>query len=133
MNVIHDHDLSLADEETSETSSIELFLEAAGLSEFIPNFAKEKIDLEALMLLEEIDLEKLGLPLGPRKKLHKAIQDRRDVIEEPGEIIDTHLWAHYCYSSVILPHRGVLLLYTSWNSNCFPSWKPTIPKSNNSI
>ncbi|CAG0887423.1 unnamed protein product [Darwinula stevensoni] len=80
-----------SDEETFETSSIELFLEAAGLSEFIHNFAKEKIDLEALMLLEEVDLEKLGLPLGPRKKLHKAIRDRRDVIEEPGEIIDTHL------------------------------------------
>ena len=38
---------------------------------------KERIDLEALLLLNDQDLEKLGLPLGPRRKLLKILNDRR--------------------------------------------------------
>ncbi|GIY39068.1 hypothetical protein CEXT_163891 [Caerostris extrusa] len=39
---------------------------AVGLSEYMPLFQSEQIDLEALSLLSEEDLKALGMPLGPR-------------------------------------------------------------------
>ena len=69
-----------------------MFLAAMGLSEWSPTFVKEKIDLEALMLLSESDLsDSLGMPLGSRKKLMKAIRERRQAIEEPEELTDSRL------------------------------------------
>ena len=54
-----------------------MFLAATGLSQWSPAFVKEKIDLDALMLLSEADLsDSLGMPLGSRRKLMKAIKDK---------------------------------------------------------
>ena len=78
-------------DDESEDAPIYLFLAATGLTEFIPVFSKEKIDLEALMLLTEEDLIGLKLPLGPRRKLLKAIKDRENTISDPGEVADSHL------------------------------------------
>ena len=46
------------------------------ISEFAENFTKEGIDMEALALCNEDDLKDGGLPLGPRKKLMKYLEDR---------------------------------------------------------
>ena len=46
------------------------------ISEFAENFTKEGIDMEALVLCNEDDLKDGGLPLGPRKKLMKYLEDR---------------------------------------------------------
>ena len=43
-------------------------------------FIRERIDLEALMLLGEADLGDLGMQMGPRKKLLKAVAERRSVV-----------------------------------------------------
>ena len=85
--------MSDADSMTGENyTSLHMFLAAMGLSDWSPKFVKEKIDLEALMLLSESDLsESLGMPLGSRKKLMKAIEDRRQAIEEPEELTDSRL------------------------------------------
>ena len=43
------------------------------LDRYETTFRDNEIDWEVLPELSEADLEKLGLPLGPRKKLLKAI------------------------------------------------------------
>ena len=48
------------------------WLEQLGLSQFAALFAEQQIDHEVLPELTNEDLEKLGFPLGPRKKLLKA-------------------------------------------------------------
>jgi len=87
---------TLADEdETTENppqwSPLQLFLMSAGLSEYVSCFVREDIDLQALMLLTEDDLKSLGLGMGPRKKLLKAINDRKAALENPGEVSDSRL------------------------------------------
>jgi len=85
-------DLSDDDDQGLEYTSLQMFLAATGLSDWIPSFLKERIDLDALMLLTESDLgDVLGMPLGPRKKLMKAISDRKAAIENPDVITDSRL------------------------------------------
>ncbi len=45
------------------------WLDRLGLGRFAAVFAEQQIDLEVLTELTDEDLEKLGIPLGPRKKL----------------------------------------------------------------
>ncbi|MFQ6018975.1 MAG: AAA family ATPase, partial [Kiloniellaceae bacterium] len=49
------------------------FLEELGLGNYAEVFVENEIDLDVLRDLDETDLEKLGLPMGPRKKLLRAI------------------------------------------------------------
>jgi len=83
----------LSDEDDGvEFTSLQMFLAATGLSDWIPSFLKERIDLDALMLLTESDLgDVLGMPLGPRKKLMKAVQERKQAIDDPDIISDSRL------------------------------------------
>ena len=48
------------------------------ISEFSENFTKEGIDMDALIMCNEDDLKEGGLPLGPRKKLMKYLEDRKN-------------------------------------------------------
>lgn len=82
----------LPSDDESEATPVYLFLAAAGLHDFIPVFAKEHIDMDALMLLTEEDMIKLRLPMGPRRKLLKAIIERKSAMEDPGEVEDSALW-----------------------------------------
>jgi class 3 adenylate cyclase len=50
-------------------------LRRLGLDRYASVMAEQEVDLEALRLLTEKDLQELGLPLGPRKKLLKALAD----------------------------------------------------------
>ncbi|XP_032524904.2 pre-mRNA splicing regulator USH1G [Danaus plexippus] len=70
-------------------SSLERFLTAWGLSQYIQKFKDEQIDLDALMLLTESDMKSLGLPLGPYRKLVTAVQERKQALSQPGPMIDT--------------------------------------------
>ncbi|KAK8735302.1 hypothetical protein OTU49_005611 [Cherax quadricarinatus] len=81
----------LPSDDESEATPVYLFLAAAGLVDFIPTFAREHIDLDALMLLNEEDLINMKLPIGPRRKLLKAIADRKSTIDDPGEVQDSKL------------------------------------------
>jgi class 3 adenylate cyclase len=49
------------------------WLQSIGLPQYRELFASEEIDGDVLAELTELDLERLGLPLGHRKKLLKAI------------------------------------------------------------
>ncbi|XP_065339420.1 pre-mRNA splicing regulator USH1G [Cloeon dipterum] len=86
-----DEDVESDDEDDAEWSPLQLFLLAHGLGEHVQTFINEQIDLEALMLLTDHDLVALGLPLGPRRKLLKALEDRRQALDEPGEVEDSQL------------------------------------------
>lgn len=51
------------------------WLRSLGLERYEEAFRENEIDWEVLPELNEADLERLGLPLGPRKKLLKAIRE----------------------------------------------------------
>ncbi|KAL1474261.1 hypothetical protein MTO96_038112 [Rhipicephalus appendiculatus] len=64
---------------------------AHGLAENVDLFSREKVDLDALTLLGEEDLKTMGVPLGPRKKLLRVVEQRRVAFEDPGEVADSRL------------------------------------------
>ena len=54
-------------------STIAGWLEGLGLAQYVPVFAENAVDIDVLFDLTEADLEKLGIPLGDRKRVLKAI------------------------------------------------------------
>jgi class 3 adenylate cyclase/predicted ATPase len=61
---------------------VDRWLETLGLGKYAALFAENEITIEVLPELAEADLKELGLPLGPRKLLLKAIGD---LVAEPAE------------------------------------------------
>ena len=49
------------------------WLRGLGLAQYEAKFLENEIEADVLPELTEADLEKLGLPLGPRKRILKAI------------------------------------------------------------
>ena len=64
-------------------TNIEDWLKDLGLGEYCPVFADNDIDFDVLPDLAETDLEKLGLTLGHRRKLLRAIAARKSASESP--------------------------------------------------
>lgn len=58
--------------------TLEEDLKKLQLSEFLTVFEKEKVDKEALALCTDRDLQEMGIPLGPRKKIINYFQGRRE-------------------------------------------------------
>lgn len=58
---------------SNEGLDVGTWLEALGLGEYRSLFAEQEIDGDVLLEVTEQELERFGLPLGHRKKLHKAI------------------------------------------------------------
>jgi class 3 adenylate cyclase/tetratricopeptide (TPR) repeat protein len=54
-------------------SDLATWLETQGLGQYASLLKDNEVDLDALQLLTEADLHELGIPLGPRKKLLRAI------------------------------------------------------------
>ena len=79
------------DEDDSETSAMIRFLESCDLSHYTRLFNEQEIDLQALTLLSDEDMEKMGLKIGPRKKLQIAIKKRQDAMDNPSALTDSHL------------------------------------------
>lgn len=67
---------------------LETFLEAYGLSDYTMVFTRERITLESLMLLDDMDLADLKIPMGPRKLLLGALANRKRLLDQPGPIVD---------------------------------------------
>ena len=55
--------------------SVAQFLEDLGLRQYSAVFKQEAVDFETLRELDDGDLRTLGLPLGHRKKILKAISE----------------------------------------------------------
>ncbi len=56
---------------------LEALLARLGLERLGPLFAENEVDLDTLRILSEADLQELGIPFGPRKKLLNALADAR--------------------------------------------------------
>jgi predicted ATPase/class 3 adenylate cyclase len=54
-------------------TSAELWLEGLGLGKYARVFAEQAIDIDVIPDLDDADLEKLGIPLGDRKRMLKAV------------------------------------------------------------
>ncbi len=59
---------------------VERWLTGLGLGKYTKTFVDNEVDLEVLPQLTEQDLEKLGIPLGHRKKLLQAIASLDDAV-----------------------------------------------------
>ncbi|KFP27087.1 Ankyrin repeat and SAM domain-containing protein 4B [Colius striatus] len=79
------------DDEEAESTPLEVFLASQTLGEFLPVFMREKIDLDALMLCSDEDLQSIQMELGPRKKVLNAINKRKQALQNPGKTVDTCL------------------------------------------
>uniref|UniRef100_A0A1B6GQ44 SAM domain-containing protein n=2 Tax=Proconiini TaxID=565685 RepID=A0A1B6GQ44_9HEMI len=79
------------EENVGPWASLQRFLVAAGVADYTSQLVGQRVDLEAVMMLSDQDLVTLGLPLGPRRKLLNAIQERRRALTSPGEIQDSWL------------------------------------------
>ena len=51
------------------------WLKKLGMSEYAPRFVENRVDLSVLPDLTDQDLEKLGVLLGDRRKMLRAIRD----------------------------------------------------------
>lgn len=58
------------------------------LEESLPFFMRELIDLEALMLCSDEDLQSMQMQAGPRKKVLNAIKGRKQMLQQPGRLVD---------------------------------------------
>ena len=66
----------------SAPHDIATWLGQIGLPEYVPIFAEHAIDREVLADLDDQDLRELGVPLGHRKRLLKAIAALREPADE---------------------------------------------------
>lgn len=79
------------EEDVVGATPLEVFLHAHHLEEFLSIFMREQIDLEALLLCSDEDLQSIQMQLGPRKKVLNAINRRKQAIQCPGQLVDTSL------------------------------------------
>lgn len=79
------------EEDVVDATPLEVFLQSHHLEEFLPIFMREQIDLEALLLCSDEDLQSIQMQLGPRKKILNAINGRKQVLQQPGQLVDTSL------------------------------------------
>jgi SAM domain (Sterile alpha motif) len=61
------------------------WLRGLGLGQYEATFRDSEIEADVLPELRETDLEKIGLPLGPRKRILKVIADLRGAQKASGD------------------------------------------------
>ncbi|KAL6049108.1 hypothetical protein STEG23_021652 [Scotinomys teguina] len=79
------------EEDVADATPLEVFLQSQHLEEFLPVFMREQMDLEALLLCSDEDLQNIHMQLGPRKKVLNAIGKRKQALRQPGQLVDTSL------------------------------------------
>jgi hypothetical protein len=67
------------------------WLRSLGLGQYEATFRESEIDADILLELTDQDLEKLGVPLGHRKRLLKSSQGHRHLEGPSG-------WSCFCIS-----------------------------------
>jgi class 3 adenylate cyclase len=72
-------------------SDLNSWLETLGLNKYASQFSDNEIEFADLPLLTDEDLKEIGLPLGPRRRILKAISsiptDHAKLSPSPGEVI----------------------------------------------
>ena len=67
------------------------WLEELGLGKYGDVFVENEIDLDAARDLTEVDLKELGIAMGPRKKLLRAIAELSAASETPSHELSGNL------------------------------------------
>jgi class 3 adenylate cyclase/tetratricopeptide (TPR) repeat protein len=71
-----------------EVESVSAWLQQLALEKYVQVFAENDIDIDALRLLGEADLEKLGVSLGHRKRMLRAIAELTgEIARAPGPTV----------------------------------------------
>lgn len=76
--------------EIEHDSSLVTFLHSLDVLNMTQVLMDQRIDMESLALCTDEDLAKIGVLLGPRKKILKALQERKHLMSNPGEMIDSN-------------------------------------------
>ncbi len=71
---------------SDDNNDIGAWLEELGLPEYIEVFVEQRIGIDVLKDLEDTDLKDLGVPVGDRKRLRRAIKDLDDSSDESAPI-----------------------------------------------
>ncbi|XP_066132002.1 ankyrin repeat and SAM domain-containing protein 4B [Saccopteryx bilineata] len=79
------------EEDTVGATPLEVFLQSHQLEKLLPFFTREQMDLDALLLCSDEDLQSIQMQLGPRKKVLHAINRRKHTLQQPGPLVDTSL------------------------------------------
>ncbi|KXJ23645.1 Usher syndrome type-1G protein [Exaiptasia diaphana] len=77
--------------ESDEVKAVITFLSSLNLEQFAAPLIKESIDLPALVLCSDKDLQELGLPLGPRRKILEGARKHQMTISSPSQMTDTKI------------------------------------------
>lgn len=86
-----EHNFSTETEVSDDMRAVVTFLSGLNLEQFSSAFLKESIDLNALMLCTDKDLQELDLPLGPRRKILEAVKRRKVALKSPGTMTDSKI------------------------------------------
>ncbi|WP_136659123.1 adenylate/guanylate cyclase domain-containing protein [Nitratireductor sp. XY-223] len=65
------------------------WLEALGLGKYVANFAESEVELSDLAELSDEDLIEIGLPLGPRRRILKALRSDASQPAAPAEVAES--------------------------------------------
>ena len=87
---------------------VRTWLEALGFDAYVEAFLENEVDLDAARDLTEEDLKELGIPVGPRKKLLRAISKLSDT---PAVARRDAATAAPVAQSGAAEHRQLTLLY----------------------
>ena len=86
--------------QTSSASTIDEWLQSIGLGRFRELFVAQEIDDKSLAEITEADLDRWGVPFGPRKRLMRAIAERVDIVRPSsravGDVERRQITAVYC-------------------------------------
>ena len=93
------------------TKEISNWLEKLGMSEYAQRFAENDIDLSVLPDLTDQDLRELGLSMGHRRRLLRAISDLNNPSASPNSAGRVLIW------STVRPKASRLVGSVQWASS----------------
>uniref|UniRef100_A0A8C5ZQ95 DDHD domain containing 2 n=1 Tax=Marmota marmota marmota TaxID=9994 RepID=A0A8C5ZQ95_MARMA len=88
-----------------DAPTLEEDLKKLQLSEFCNVFEKEKVDKEALALCTDKDLQEMGIPLGPRKKILNYFRTRKNSFDPVAYRIEPMVVPGMEFEPMLIPHH----------------------------
>uniref|UniRef100_A0A8C6R407 Phospholipase DDHD2 n=1 Tax=Nannospalax galili TaxID=1026970 RepID=A0A8C6R407_NANGA len=85
--------------------TLEADLKKLHLSEFFDVFEKEKVDKDALALCSDRDLQEMGIPLGPRKKILNHFRTRKKSFDPVAYRIEPMVVPEVEFEPMLIPHH----------------------------
>jgi class 3 adenylate cyclase len=109
---------------TPATKEISDWLEKLGMSEYAQRFAENRIDFSVLPDLTDQDLEKLGLLLGDRRKMLRAIA-KLEGAEKNAPAVASAASAPAAPVLDSAKRRQVTVMFSDLVGSTATSWRPS--------